>query len=87
MTFVKVFGVSIGTLCLAFGIVAMLEGVNGSGPCRVSCAFNSALLTLVGQGTYSVLYGGAWALSGLAFIWFILFRVGKIRGSKRTRGR
>jgi hypothetical protein len=87
MTFVKVFGVTVGALCLAFGIAAILEGVNGVGPCRISCAFNSALLSLVGQATYSVVYGAAWALSGLAFICFILFRVGKTRSSKRGRGR
>ena len=82
MTFVKVFGVSLGAICVAFGVAAMLEGVANAGPCRVSCSFNSAVLSLVGQSTYSLLYGAAWALSGLAFILFIIFRVGKTRRGK-----
>lgn len=77
MTFVKIFGILLGLLCAAYGLFAAIGGVNGPGPCRVSCGFNIALLGILGQPIYGVVYGTLWMISGLAFIWFIVYRVGR----------
>jgi len=78
--FVKFFGVLLGLLCTAYGLFAVVGGMSAPGPCGVSCEFNNALVRLLGQTGQSVIYGGFWVISGLVFVWFIIYRVGKGKG-------
>lgn len=71
-TFVKVVGVVLGIVWVAYGVVMMLGGVPGTGPCRIDCQTSNALLTLLGQKQYSVIVGATWVLCGFGFIYFIL---------------
>jgi len=64
MTILKIFGVALGVASMAYGFFASLGGVNGIGPCRVSCGFDSAMRSLFGPVAYGRLYGGLWMCGG-----------------------
>jgi hypothetical protein len=84
--FVRVFAILLGLTCLAYGVLVIIFGLDGFGPCRVSCEFNRAIYGLVGQGAYNIIYGGFWVASSLIFLWYILFKLkatGNQKGKKR----
>lgn len=83
MSFVKIFGISMGVIFIAYGIAVMVIGINGVGPCGATCSLNESLLRLLGQRNYGLAYGFSWAISGLLLCLFILFRTNKAEDSRR----
>lgn len=84
MNFVKIFGILMSIVFIAYGIAVMVIGIEGVGPCGATCSINEALLRLFGQHKYGLAYGLSWAIFGALFFLFILFKTNK---KKQDRGR
>ncbi len=63
----RIFGVAVGLLTIAFGVAVMNGALVGGGPCGASCGLYRSILSLVGQAGYNRVMGLAWLLAGGAF--------------------
>ena len=66
--FVTAFGVLLGLVCVGYGTVMLLFHPVGIGPCGRHCGIEQALLSLLGQPLYNLIFGLAWTAAGLSLI-------------------
>lgn len=71
--FVVAFGSMLGLVAIGYGAVMLFLRPVGIGACRVNCGLEQALLTLLGQPLYNLVFGLTWVALGFAMIVLLTF--------------
>jgi quinol-cytochrome oxidoreductase complex cytochrome b subunit len=53
------FSILLGIVLIISGAALAIVGMNGPGPCGPNCGIHNAVLNLVGQRSYSLVYGAS----------------------------
>ena len=85
--FLSFFCIFIGLLLAAVGGGVLFFGMGGVGPCGSSCSFHQALWNVLGQRSYSLVYGLITLLIGLSFMLLPFFSIGVRTRSKSKKSR
>lgn len=82
----RVFGILVGLVTIAFGLAVIGGALVGTGPCRVNCDLYMSIIRLVGQVNYNRIIGVVWVIGGALFI-FASMMIGKKKNPLRRGGK